>query len=80
MGNAETDCRAVLEQLYVYLDGELASTSIAEIDRHLELCADCLRHVGFERDVIKIVGKKCRQSDIPEGLAEQIRAKLRDIL
>jgi len=80
MENTEADCRAVLEQLYLYLDRELGASSVAEIDRHLDLCADCLHHIGFEREVLTIVGRKCRQSEVPAGLADQIRARLREIL
>lgn len=80
MANAQTDCRAVLERLYLYLDRELAEADCAEIDRHLDLCADCLRLVGFEREIKAIVGRKCRETQIPEGLAERLRARLSEIL
>lgn len=78
MENAETDCRTVLERLYLYLDGELQDAACADIERHLELCVGCLGHAGFERELKQIVGRKCREKDVPEGLMARLREKLRE--
>jgi mycothiol system anti-sigma-R factor len=77
MENAETDCRTVLERLYLYLDGELPDAGCAEIEQHLERCVACLGLVGFERELKQIVGRKCAQKDVPDGLMARLREKIR---
>ena len=51
MGHSETDCRTVIEKVFLYIDGEIAGAECAEIEAHLEFCARCLHHYGFEREV-----------------------------
>ncbi len=38
---ATTHCQHLLENMSVYLDGEASVELCAEIERHLEGCADC---------------------------------------
>lgn len=80
MANAETDCRAVLEELYLYLDGEIAAERCDVIQAHLDACTDCLRRFGFERDVKELVRRKCREGAPPPGLAELLRSRIRAAL
>lgn len=40
-------CREALEQLYEYLDGELAPGSADEVRRHLQVCDACYPQVRF---------------------------------
>lgn len=80
MENAETDCREVLKRLYVYLDAELSAEERADIERHLEACAPCLQQFGFENEAKAIIGRKCRETEVPAGVAERLRQRLREIL
>lgn len=80
MGYAETDCRSVLERIYLYLDGEIAGEECAFIQIHLEQCTGCLHRYGFEQDFKELVNRKCREGTVPAGLVERIRAGIRDAL
>ena len=80
MGYSETNCRAVLERLYLYLDGEIAGEECFTIQVHLEECNGCLHRYGFERDFKELIHRKCREGSIPEGLAQRIRANIRTAL
>jgi len=80
VGHAETDCRAVLERLYLYLDGEIAGEECATIQIHLEECNGCLHRYGFERDFKELIHRKCSEGKMPETLAERLRANIRTAL
>lgn len=80
MENAETDCREILKRLYVYLDAELGSEERVAVERHLKACAPCLELFGFEREAKEIIGRKCRETELPAGLAERVRRRLDEIL
>ena len=77
MGYSETDCRTVLERIYLFLDGEIAGEECTVIQIHLEECNGCLHRYGFERDFKELVQRKCREGSVPEGLVQRIRANIR---
>jgi mycothiol system anti-sigma-R factor len=77
VGDSETDCRAILERLYLYLDGEIAGEECTVIQIHLEECNGCLHRYGFERDFKELIHRKCREGTMPAGLVERIRANIR---
>ena len=76
MGNTEADCQAILKHLYEFVDRELGDDECAALQAHLDLCAECMRNVEFERAVKDIVYRKCSQERTPDGLAERLRARL----
>jgi anti-sigma factor (TIGR02949 family) len=76
MENSETDCRAVLTQLYLYLDGEIAGGECTQIEVHLERCQDCMQHAEFERAVKEIVRRKCGSEQLPDGFLDRLRGLL----
>ncbi len=73
------DCKATLEQLYRYLDGEMGPVEMAEFETHLAECIHCLRRYGFELQFRKLVIAKLNREDVPEQLVEKIRIALRSI-
>jgi mycothiol system anti-sigma-R factor len=80
VGHSETDCRAVLESLYLYLDGEIAAEEVTVIQIHLEDCNGCLHRYDFERDFKELVQRKCREGSMPSSLVDRIRANIRSAL
>lgn len=77
MGESETDCRQVLERLFLYIDGEIAGADCGVIEAHLRLCEPCLQHVDFERAVKEFVRRRCAEGcDPPDGLADRLRSRL----
>lgn len=65
-------CRWVLEQVYLFLDGEgLEASQRAEIEAHLEECGPCFERYGLEREVAQLVARlgPCR---CPESLKNRV--------
>ena len=75
----EMDCAEVIEQVYVYLDGELAPTDRARIRQHLDECAPCLRQYGLEQEVKTLVARCCRADHAPNGLRDRVLVRLREV-
>ena len=76
MGDPEAHCREVLEQLFLYVDGEMGEGDRAVLRRHIEACADCLGHVDLEIEWKRIVQAKCGDTEPPVVLVERVRAFL----
>lgn len=72
----QDDCQKVLEQIELYLDGELASSEHAEIHAHLEACGPCMDHSEFKRHVKELLRAKCGCDAVPSDLLERIRGSL----
>ena len=65
-----TDCREVIEEVYLYLDGEMDTATAHVIREHLDECAPCLRKFGLEQEVKVLVARSCgcdRAPDEPAG-------------
>jgi mycothiol system anti-sigma-R factor len=78
-GPGDVDCREVLEEVYRYLDGELAHESHAAIRAHLDACSPCLRKYGLEQDVKALVARCCGNDHAPVDLREKVMARLRTL-
>jgi mycothiol system anti-sigma-R factor len=76
-GADEPDCREVLEDVYPYLDGELAVEQHTMIRHHLDDCSPCLRKYGLEQDVKALVARCCGNDAAPETLRSKVLARLR---
>jgi mycothiol system anti-sigma-R factor len=75
----ETDCREVIEEVYLYLDGEMDSRRRDVIREHLDECAPCLRKFGLEQDVKALVARCCGGDVAPEGLRERLVVRLQQV-
>jgi mycothiol system anti-sigma-R factor len=73
----DVDCSRVVEQVYLYLDGEMADADCATVRRHLEECADCLREYGLEQVFKALVARSCGCDETPVDLRERIVTRLR---
>lgn len=76
----ETDCREVLEEVYLYLDLECADGRLEVIKRHLDECSPCLREYGIEQEVKQLVGRYCGAETAPDDLRERLRRKLAELV
>ena len=75
----EIDCVTVLEQVYLYLDGEIDETVRREVRDHIDDCAPCLRQFGIEQEVKALVARCCGGETAPESLKANLRAKLEQV-
>jgi mycothiol system anti-sigma-R factor len=75
----DVDCVEVIEQVYLYLDGEIDETHRTEVRVHLDDCGPCLRQYGIEQEVKALVARSCGGDSAPEALKDRLRAKLAEV-
>ena len=73
MSHKVLECDEVITRLFAYLDGEIADTERADIDRHLERCRDCFTRAEFERQ-LKARLAETRSADAPARLRDRVKA------
>ena len=73
-------CKEVLEQAYLYLDGEgLTAAQRVSIETHLEECGPCLEAYGVEREVVTVIIARLRGcTPCPAELKQRISVALDD--
>ena len=67
------ECEQVLQQIELYLDGELVGAARIEIERHLGGCDPCSGHSEFQQRLKEVLRVKCGCRDVPSDLVERIR-------
>jgi len=72
----QDDCRKVLEQVELYLDGELEAAVRLEIDEHLEACGPCMDRSEFQRSLKELIRAKCGCDELPPQVLERLRSTL----
>ena len=75
MKRRELDCEEVIEQIFAYLDRELDSRTLADIERHLESCRECFSRAEFEKRLRRKVADSA-STKAPRRLHARIRALL----
>ena len=70
----QDDCRKILEQVELYLDGELDPALRDQIHAHLEACGPCMDHSDFQRHLKELLRSRCGCDEVPADLLERIRA------
>jgi mycothiol system anti-sigma-R factor len=71
------DCRHVLTQIELYLDGELDVSLHAEVHDHLGTCGDCADRSEFQRRLKDMLRAKCGCDEVPPALLKRVHAMLR---
>jgi mycothiol system anti-sigma-R factor len=75
----DVDCSEVIEQVYLYLDGEIDDVARMKVREHLDECAPCLRQFGLEQDVKALVARCCGGDTAPDGLKERLIVRLQEV-
>jgi mycothiol system anti-sigma-R factor len=75
----EVDCSEVIEQVYLYLDGEIEEADKAKVREHLDECSPCLRQYGIENEVKALVARCCGGDAAPDGLKERLMVRLQEV-
>lgn len=75
----DLDCAAALERVYLYLDNEMPDEDCAELRRHIEDCAPCLREYGLEQQFKALVARSCECNETPPDLRTKLLGKLREV-
>ena len=71
----DDDCRSVLRELQLFLDGEGAEELQRAMGRHLNDCPPCFDRAEFQREVRALIATKCTDH-APPGLIERVQARL----
>jgi mycothiol system anti-sigma-R factor len=71
------DCAELMDNLFLLLDGELASGTCADLQEHLRRCHGCLERFGVERAFKELIHRRCSQEPVPDVLIQRIRLTLR---
>jgi mycothiol system anti-sigma-R factor len=75
----DIDCREVIEQVYLYLDGEMTDDEGAHIRQHLDECSPCLREYGVDQDIKTLIARKCGCETAPSELKLRVLARLHSV-
>ena len=70
-------CLETVRRLDDYLDRELSARETVEVERHLDVCNQCLSRFRFEGAVLDELRGKLRRVPLPEGLEARLRNALR---
>jgi len=70
------NCALVSRYLDAYVDQELDPGTQLEVERHIDVCADCQEQVAFGRAMKEHVRSAVSEVHAPVGLAERIRGSL----
>lgn len=62
-------CADILNELYLYLDGELDAPGTTTIEDHLRHCRACLEAFDFEAELKRVVAIRARTSCSAEFIA-----------
>ncbi|GIL28436.1 mycothiol system anti-sigma-R factor [Actinocatenispora comari] len=76
----ETDCRDVLNEVYLYLDLECTDDRREVIREHLDECTPCLREYGIEQEVKVLVARCCGGEHAPVELKARLITRLRELV
>lgn len=65
------NCTEVEQRLHQFVDRELSTEEVDEVQRHLDDCPPCLRQFHFESSLRRLVRRACCES-APEALRARI--------
>ena len=75
----ETPCTEVLDQVYIYLDGETEFADCDKIREHLEECGPCLRQYDLDKAVKALVARACGCELASDALRGKVLARIRQV-
>lgn len=70
------DCKQVLRDIQLFLDGEIDRPERGEIERHLGACGQCLDHADFLRALKGLLRARCGCDEVPAELEARVRSAL----
>lgn len=67
------NCQETLNEMYAYLDAELATERATEIIGHLKVCTDCQSAYEFHAEFKSIIRLKAQNDALSEGFLDRLR-------
>jgi len=74
-----SDCEEAVRQLAAYLDRELDSAAVRELERHLETCRSCFSRAEFERRLRERMKRDLNADPVPPEFSDRIRMLVRSL-
>jgi mycothiol system anti-sigma-R factor len=65
-----------MEMLQTILDGEASDEQKAYFKQHMDGCMPCYKEYNVDMAIKELLKAKCCGGNCPEGLADQIKAKI----
>ena len=72
------NCATALENLHLFLDEEIDTASIDDIQAHIDNCSSCLTAYDLERVVKALVSRSCAEK-APEPLRAKVLYTIRSV-
>jgi mycothiol system anti-sigma-R factor len=74
----DTDCSEVLERVFFFIDNELPTADLSQIQQHLDDCAPCLRKYDLERTVKALIQRSCAER-APAELRQKVLLRIQQV-
>ena len=74
--DAESECTAVLKDVWLFLDNEMDAESRARVQHHLDECSPCLTEAGLDQKLKELLHRKCGGDRAPEQFRNRLVAEL----
>lgn len=75
---SKPECVEALQEIYLFLDGELTEAKRASITAHLDDCGPCGGAFDFELELRSVVARRCHD-EVPESLRLRIAEVIAEI-
>jgi mycothiol system anti-sigma-R factor len=69
--HGDLPCESALQELYLFLDGELTVDKRSQIKHHLDDCSPCFEAFDFEAELRNVISTRCRD-EVPDSLREAV--------
>ncbi len=70
------ECEQVLQEIELYLDGELVGAIARDIEDHLGQCGPCMSRSEFRRKLKGLIAARCGCDEVPPHLTEKLHTLL----
>ncbi len=77
--HAESECAAVLRDVWLFLDNEMDPDNRSRLQHHLDECSPCLMEAGLDRKLKELLHRKCGGDRAPEHLRTRLVTRLRSV-
>jgi mycothiol system anti-sigma-R factor len=72
-------CKEAVDQLWAYLDRNLARLGEAELEQHLGLCRHCCGELEFAKQLRELLRRSASSGETPDEARTRLEAFLRDL-
>jgi anti-sigma factor (TIGR02949 family) len=69
-------CAQVFARLEDYVDRELSRDDLLQVERHLEICANCAEEFRVEGEVLRAIRDRLARIALPPGLEARVWRRL----